>query len=371
VTPFFALLAIDVFNGVFALVAEGPATLVALMLKLLVLVYLAWTVVWTRRLAALVLVVTALLVAYLGLVELERESLLLFAKSAATLVLASLLHRYAKAVEPTAFTRFLRTVLLVIASSLLLGLLGVGHERYGDSEALLPANGFLPAGNEINVALIGLFWWLSARRRTGLRELKETVFYGLCIFLLVLSGSKTTIAGALVVALYYAKLRPGMALLTTAALAVGAWLLVNSAIWERWAYFFFFYLDEGLLSALTSGRFGRLDDWIANWRDLPWLGIGVLAGGGGYIESDPLDLVLNFGLLGALLFLLWTRFIWVLCQARWVPWLLLVGASTLAGHVVYSVFAAPLLVASFTAHPERRQAGPRHVRPRALAHEHT
>jgi hypothetical protein len=359
VTPFFALLAIDIFNGAFALVAEGPATQAALVLKLLVLVYLAWTILWTPRLAAMVLAVTALLVACLGLVELERESLLLFVKSAATLVLAALLQRYAKAVEPAAFTRFLRAVLLVIASSLLLGLLGVGHERYGDSEALLSANGFLPAGNEINIALIGIFWWLSARRRAGYRELDETVLYGLCIALLVLSSSKTTIAGALVIALYHARLRFGSVMVIGLALAAGVWLLVNSGIWERWTYFYHFYLDEGVLSALTNGRFGRVEDFVTNWRDLPWLGVGVLASGGGYIESDPLDLLLNFGLLGALLFALWARVLWVVCQSRWVPWLLILGASALAGHVIYSVFAAPLLAAAFTARPERPGTTPR------------
>lgn len=369
IAPFFVLLAIDCFNGVFALVTEGPATLAALVLKVIVMVYLAWSVVWTQRLAVFVLVVAALLIVGLSVVELERESLLLFAKTTATLVLAALLQRYAKAVKPAAFHRFLQTVLLVIAASLLLGLLGIGHERYGNGDALLPANGFLPAGNEINIALIGIFWWLSERRSIGPHELKETALYGLCIFLLVVSSSKTTIVGALIITLYYTRLRFSTALLIAVMLAVGTWLLLNSGIWERWSYFFFLYLDEGLLSALTNGRFGRLEDWMANWQDLPWLGLGLLARGGGYIESDPLDLVMNFGLLGALLFILWVRVMWGVCHARWVPWLLLLGISTLAGHVIYSVFAVPLLVAAFLARPEARRAGPLHVKPRELVAE--
>lgn len=370
ITPFFLLLVIDCFNGVFAMVTEEPATLLALVLKLSVAIYLAWSVVWTRRLAGLMLVVAALLLVGLSVVEFERESLLLFVKSAASLVLMALLQRYAKAVKPAALHRFLHAALIIIASSLLLGLSGIGHERYGDDEALLPANGFLPAGNEINIALIGIFWWLTARRSTGLREIKETVLYGICIALLVVSSSKTTIVGALIIALYYTRLRLSTTLLISVVLAVGVWLLLNSGIWERWSYFFFLYLDEGLLSALTNGRFGRLEDWITNWADLPWFGIGVLALGGGYIESDPLDLVMNFGLLGALLFILWVRVAWVLCHARWVPWLLLVGISTLAGHVIYSIFAAPLLVAAFTERPVSRQAKPRQVNPRRLVTEH-
>lgn len=370
ITPFFLLLVIDCFNGVFAMVTEGPATLLALVLKLFVAIYLAWRVVWTQRLAVLMLVVAAVLIIGLGVVELERESLLLFVKSAASLVLVALLQRYAKAVKPAELHRFLHTALVVIASSLLLGFLGIGHERYGNGEALLPANGFLPAGNEINIALIGIFWWLTARRSNGLREIKETVLYGICIALLVASSSKTTIVGALIIALYYTRLRLSTTLLISVVLAVGVWLLLNSGIWERWTFFFFLYLDEGLLSALTNGRFGRLEDWITNWAELPWFGIGVLALGGGYIESDPLDLVMNFGLLGALLFMLWVRIVWVLCHARWVPWLLLVGISTLAGHVIYSIFAAPLLVAAFTARPVGRQTEPHHVNSRKLITGH-
>lgn len=366
VTPFFVLLTIDSFNGVFAMVSEGPATLLVLILKLFVIIYLAWSVAWNQRLAALMLVVSALLVALLCLFELDSESLLLFVKSAAWLVLVALLQRYARAVKPEALCHFLHSALIVIASSLMLGLLGIGHERYGNGEAFLPANGFLPAGNEINIALISIFCWLTARRSTGLREIKETVLYGICIALLVVSSSKTTIFGALIIALYYTRLRFTTTLLISVLLAVGVWLLLNSGIWERWSYFFFLYLDEGLLSALTNGRFGRLEDWITNWVDLPWLGVGVLALGGGYIESDPLDLVMNFGLLGALLFIVWLRVVWVLCHARLIPWLLLVGISAFAGHVIYSIFAAPLLVAAFTSPAVVRRAEPRNVNMRRL-----
>jgi hypothetical protein len=166
---------------------------------------------------------------------------------------------------------------------------------------------------------------------------------------MVVSGSKTTIAGALVTVLVFSRLKVGTLIVAAVTIAVASWLVLNSSIWDRWAFFFDIYSDKGVLSALTSGRFSRPLDLFENWSEVPWTGLGIFAVGWGYIESDPLDLVMNFGVFGALLFAVFASALFRSRGASWVPWLLVIGASILAGHVVYSVFAAPILMAALEA----------------------
>ena len=128
-------------------------------------------------------------------------------------------------------------------------------------------------------------------------------------------------------------------------------------------YFFYFYAEEGILSALTGGRFGRTDALTDQVAAFPLTGFGVLANGGGYIESDPLDLLFNFGAVGMLLYLLYAAALWQSTLGAVVPWLLVMAASVLAGHVVYSVFAAPILLCAF--HVARRVTTPAHGRLRS------
>lgn len=344
----YLFLLLDVVNGVSALAAPGAFATAALGLKAVLAVYLAARVRWHAGTVLQLALLLACVLAYAAWLETGAEATSLLLKCVSVVLLLTLLSSFVERLSTAAIERYLRATLIVIALSLALGLLGIGHDRYADDEALLRANGFLLAGNEINLALVGLFWWLAAKRRARPGSL-DAGLYWLCLALMVLSTSKTTIMAALVTVAYFSRGRWSSLLLLAAAAPVAALLLLRSQIWERWVYFYGFYADEGLLSALTSGRFGRTDALTDQVADFPLTGFGVLANGGGYIESDPLDLLFNFGAVGVLLYLLYALALWRGTRAALVPWLLVLAASVLAGHVVYSVFATPVLLGAFLA----------------------
>ena len=355
--PLHLFLGIDILNGTLSIWSGAPFTPVALAAKALLALYLCTAVDWTTRMLSDMCIVAACLASYALIGPHSAASALLLVKTAAVILLIEVLPPYLVRVPPAALAGFLRTAFCAIALSLLLGALGLGHERYNDGESVLRANGFFAAGNEVNVALVGLFWWLSSVRRWPRRNSGDTTLYWACLLLMLVSSSKTTILGAMVTLLLHARLRPASLLGVAVLMAAAAWLVVHSPIWDRWAFFFEIYADDGILSGLTNGRFSRPLDLFEDWREVPWTGLGILAAGWGYVESDPLDLLLNFGLAGALLFGVFAAGL-ARCKGRsMVPWLLVVAASVVAGHVVYSVFAMPVLVAAMAAADARRGPG--------------
>jgi hypothetical protein len=349
--PLYFFLVLDIVNGSSALVFPGAFAAPALVLKAALAVYLAVRVRWSVPSFVQLVLVLVCVLAYAALLETSAEATALLLKCASVVIMLALLTRFVVDFPTTAVERYLRSCLLVIALSLGLGLLGIGHDRYGDDEALLRANGFLLSGNEMNLALVGLFWWLAAKRKANPRRL-DLALYWLCLALMIVSTSKTTIVAAFVTVAYFSRGRWHALVLLVVALPAAAMLLARSQIWERWVYFFHFYADEGIFSALTGGRFGRIETFIDQVAEFPLAGVGVLAKGGGYIESDPLDLLLNFGAVGVVLYVLYAAALWQGARCALVPWLLVMVTSVLAGHVVYSVFAAPILLCAF--HVARR-----------------
>jgi hypothetical protein len=348
--PLLLLLATDIANGCVALVTGEPATAAALVVKAGVAAWLAVQVRWSGTLVLAVLLPLVCGLAYLGLRPdalraSQLESNLLLAKTAGSTWLLALAAAHVRELSPQDLARYLRTVLCVIALSLALGVAGIGHDRYGDDEAFLSANGFMPAGNELNIALLALFWWLSDRKAAGLASSLDRALYWLCLALMVVSGSKTTIVGAALCALWFQRRHP-MRMLAALVVAVIAWrvMLATGAL-DRWLFFFGVHLEQGLLSALTGGRFGRAADALDALHLLPPQGSAFMATNG-YVESDPLDLLLNFGWAGIGLAVAFAGVLWKAAGGRMLPWLLVLAGSTLAGHVTYSVFAAPVLAAA-------------------------
>lgn len=360
--PLYLFLVLDIVNGISALAFPGAFAAAALVLKAALAVYLSARVRWNVQPFVQIVLVLVCVLSYAALLETGAEATSLLLKSASVVMLLALLTRFVDRLPTPTVERYLRSCLLVIALSLGLGFLGIGHDRYGDDEALLRANGFLPAGNEINLALVGLFWWLAAKRKARPNGL-DAALYWLCLALMIMSTSKTTIVAALVTVAFFSRGRRHSLALLAVTLPAAVILLLRSQIWERWVYFFYFYAEEGILSALTGGRFGRTDALTDQVAAFPLTGFGVLANGGGYIESDPLDLLFNFGAVGMLLYLLYAAALWQSTRGAVVPWLLVMAASVLAGHVVYSVFAAPILLCAF--HVARRVTIPAHGRLRS------
>ena len=348
--PLFLLLATDVANGCLALVTGEPATAMALVVKAGVAAWLALHVRWSGTVLFALLLPLCCGLAYLALRPdamraSQMESNLLLAKTAGSTLLLALVAAHVRELSPRDVARYLQVVLGVMALSLALGVAGIGHDRYGDDEAFLSANGFMPAGNELNIALVGLFWWLSNRKSAGLASSLDQALYWVCLMLMVVSGSKTTIAGAALCALWFQRGHP-LRLLAGLLVAMIAWrVMVATGALDRWLFFFGVHLEQGLLSALTGGRFARAADALDTLHLLPPQGIAFMATNG-YVESDPLDLLLNFGWAGVGLAAAYSMVLWKASGGQALPWLLLLAGSTLAGHVTYSVFAAPVLAAA-------------------------
>lgn len=352
----YLLLATDVLNGSWTLAAGEPATAAALAVKAAIVLALMTRVAWTGAVAAAVVVPLACAAFYLGLrpdalLASNLDANLWFAKAAGTTLLMALVASSLGGLSEPAVATFVRTALLVVAASLALGLAGVGHDRYDDDQAFLAANGFLAAGNEMNLVLVAVFWWLSDRIDRGAATRWDRRLYWLTLALMVISSSKTTIASALLIGLWFHRRRPwhlaGIALM----LVAGFVFIVNTGIWERWIWGFQMRFEEGVMSGLTSGRFGRAADSLAEWQVLPPEGSAFMAVNG-LVESDPLDLLLNFGWAGIAMGACFGFVLWRTAGGRWLPFALVAAASVFAGHVAVSTFAAPLLACALA--PARR-----------------
>jgi hypothetical protein len=341
--PLYLLLAIDAANGTLSLWSGAPFTPVALALKAVIAAYLCSVISWTPRMVAELLAVAFCLAAYGAVMPHSLASTVFIAKVAAVVALLAILPRYLEGVPPGRLLQFLRVAFASVALSLLLGLAGLGHDRYGDDDSFLRANGFFAAGNELNIALVAFFWWLSMRLKAADHSTIDTLLYGLCLALMVISGSKTTLVGMVVVGLYFMRRNTTSVLLLAGMLAAAAYLVMALQFWERWTFFFNAYADDGVLAGLTGGRFSRPLQLFEEWSELPWTGLAIFAVGWGYVESDPVDLVMNFGLFGALLFALFASILFRTRGRSMLLCMLLLAASVLAGHVVYSVFAVPFI----------------------------
>jgi len=297
------------------------------------------------------LVVTATSVGWIfAALDGNASSQSLALKVGSVITLLVLLSQYWRSRSPVALHTYLTVALGTIATSLLVGLAGIGHDRYLDIQGIgLRYNGFIVAGNEANIALVGIFWWLAAQRQREHSVTPYTFLYWLCFGLMVVSQSKTTIIGAAITILYFHRLRITSILALVTIVPFLLYLFLTSAIWARWVFFYNVFADQGTLSALTGGRFSRIGDINIDFETLLAEGASILASGGGYIESDPLDLLFNFGVTGLTLYFVFALKLYAVCRPRLTSWLLVMFASIFAGHVVYSLFAAPILFAAFRA----------------------
>lgn len=354
IAPLLLLLTLDALNGLTSLLVEGLLSMPAAVAKILIIGYM---LMYSRiSLAVLILFLTLILLALLPVYYqgFSGATIDLWSKTASVALLFIVLIDYLEKVRPRAVELYLCVALLVIAVSFLSGLFGVGHIRYGEVREgfALKTNGFLIAGNEINAALLALFWWLAVRRRQASHDaagpgralLSYKGLYWLCLAAILISSSKTTILGALLIILYFGRGRVLSMLLGLVGVLTAAIIVYVTGLWHRWAFFYLLYADRGLLSAMTGGRTARIEDHPFRWPESLVEGVPILANGNGLIESDPLDLVYNLGLPG----LLWYGLFLVLLfrigrGGSYFPAVLLAVATVGAGHIVYSVFAAPII----------------------------
>ena len=235
--------------------------------------------------------------------------------------------------------------------------------NYGESERF-GVKGIIIAGNEASgFLLIGLMWFLLRLEK----EKKLLPLLVLCVLALILSGTKASLLGLMLILLAYYIYRVGIftgvsrCLLAMTLFATLAFILyhlnesVQAAVDLTFAYFKYQYVhifDESIVSLLLSGRDTKL---VTAWNDhISWYPHAFMLGGylvGKYnIEMDLFDMLFLMGLpCLAMYYILWlscffssqaqmSRRLRVFVISFIVVW---ISLANLGGHFFYSALAAP------------------------------
>ena len=275
--------------------------------------------------------------------------------------------------------RALKAGFIVLATNLVLGLLGYGFSSYGNAkqgeEKAIGIKGFFYAGNEVSgvfVVLFAVLLHLTWQRNKMLYLIAApmTMFFGL----LVATKAAMLASALLVFVIPIVNERNRIFNLTKLKLSMiaplfvvgGVLAVVLVPIFESTGLlnrFIWFYNKKGIVGIVLSGR----DEFIANMVNVfemqaNWLDIifGLSKTGTGLItkysmEVDPIDVYLWHGIFGLIFWLVTiTIFLRIsylatrVSSSKWGPCVLvinitLIGISMIAGHIFTSGMLAPLL----------------------------
>lgn len=268
------------------------------------------------------------------------------------------------------------TLLALALGILIPAMAGVGYSAYADRFGYRGNRGFFYAGNDITAVLASLLPLVAARlmlmERRG--HAARTVFLALASALggnaLLIIGSKTAFLAVLFtygVLLIYAAVRLckkdfhvalGYFWALAAVLGIfGILLLLDSQLWESILASLgvtqIMLEDEGVESALFSGRLVKLADQFADYRSgglLVWL-FGMGRGSQvEVLEMDVFEVLLYYGVFGVVTFL-WLyvkaavdffreivrRPFDAMCLSLFLSIGMCAGYLLIAGHVLFSV----------------------------------
>lgn len=248
----------------------------------------------------------------------------------------------------------------VLIVNILLVLVGLGNSSYDGG---IGSKGYFYAPNELSGLLLifcpcALFY---IGRKYSLSSVKYYITLGIFLLTVLLLGTKSSIMSFVISSFFVSRLlmknrkaylRLYMFSLVIAVIAIlfGYRLLDSLGFWERWS---FFYEKGGLLLLLLSGREGY---WLEEKNDLLEGGIGNVIMGLGEartVEMDIFDTFLNYGILGMVI--IYSFFFYLLYkvyqnryQNSWAKVVLfidvmLIMASSLSGHIVFSGMAGPFI----------------------------
>lgn len=251
----------------------------------------------------------------------------------------------------------INTCVLII--NILVGLFGLGYSAYVEG---LGYRGFFYAGNELSGLIIVLFPFLLYKvgEKYSYHNIRylSTVF--LCLITATLLGTKTGLLAVIISIIIIPNLTISrkkafkivpIILLGTMTIIYALYLALDSlGMVERWTYF---YEQGGLSQLLLSGRH---EFWLAEkdkFFEAPnilirFLGLGF--SNNKSIEMDPLDTLLYYGYIGIII--TYTFYFYLLIKsyqycaknkiARLIFFIniLLLSASTFAGHILYSGMAS-------------------------------
>lgn len=255
--------------------------------------------------------------------------------------------------------RILKVNICVFVVNILLVLVGLGTKSYSD----IGSKGYFYAANELSGLL--LLFCPCALYYIGRKYSLSSIRYyaSIAIFLLtvLLLGTKSSIISYVISSFVVSRLlisdkKSCLRLylfglvIATIIILLGYRLLDSLGFWERWA---FFYDKGGILYLFLSGREGY---WLEEKSDLLEGGISNIIMGLGEartVEMDIFDTFLNYGVLGIII--IYSFFFYLLYKAyqkrnqnSWAKVVLFINvmliiASSLSGHIVFSGMAGPFI----------------------------
>lgn len=248
---------------------------------------------------------------------------------------------------------------IVVVVNVLIGLLGLGYSAYGGN---IGNKGYFNAGNELSgvVMILFPFTLYTFGLKYGTKNFKYISTTILLLITVALMGTKT----ALLVMLFTIPIIPQLYKKRTNFVKIGNILIISVSIlsiilyhildyygmMDRWLWI---YERGGIEQIIFSGRDKfwqeeKMDFFNANVY-IQLFGLGESR----TVEMDPFDALLNYGYVGVLL--CYSFYIYLLVKswkyrninmiAKLVLYvnILILGASTFAGHIIFSGMASWLI----------------------------
>lgn len=269
------------------------------------------------------------------------------------------------------FSRLKKIIYLnssILLINVFLFLFGIGFPRYGmtDKGEFQASVGYFFAGNEVSATMITLLAILQATlmHKNILLQLIVSAFF---IAAALLTGSKVAIFGSLLIFMFGIILRLSarkfMKFMPLAvSILVAVYFVLQDSVMKtinRWKYFIDLY---GIIYTLGGiKRFNAIADYINDLKDSPSLFFyGV--GWSGVCENGFFDLLQGYGIFGIMLYSVWFFWLFVIIKRMLkkntmpikisvLGYMLILGASYFAGHVVQSAMLAPFV--AFLVHSDK------------------
>ena len=239
-------------------------------------------------------------------------------------------------------------------------LIGLGNSSYGED---IGSKGYFYAPNELS----GLFAILCpcmlfyVGRKYSLSSFKYCFILGVFLVSVFLLGTKSSIISCTISIFFisgllvkskrnYIRLYLLGFVIAFVIIFIGYLFLDSFGFWDRWAFFY----DKGGLQLLLLS--GREEYWLEEKSELLDGGIGNIIMGLGEartVEMDMFDAFLNYGIVGLIVvysfffFLLYKAYHYRLINswARVIFFIdvMLLIASSLSGHIIFSGMAGPFI----------------------------
>jgi len=263
---------------------------------------------------------------------------------------------------------------LILSINLLLGMAGLGYAQYTSGNGSIGSRGFFYAGNEVAGALIASAGIVLMVYIQNNNFVKYFVFGLLFISMSLLATTKLAVLSSLLMFVLFPFVglagRFGrMRISTRKSLFAMLTLLMFPLVFVVAIYFVLYemnlmgrlvylYNKFDFITFILSGRDVRAADLLNVFVSSQSI-IEILFGKSTLVisELDPVDMLIKYGVVGLLIVYGYFLYIFSSClfdgggkkYRLYVSFmvLLLMGASSTAGHIVYSGVAGPLIAALF------------------------